>query len=410
MSTSKHINAFCIAVLIITLLLTVAFIKGKDLGIAPVTEEETADSYFTANDQSADWDTSGATEIMLSDSGSSVKGDGAYVFGGDVYIVSAGRYVLSGELTGGSVIIDAGKKDKVWLLMDGASLHANDTAALLVQQAGKVFLTLGSGTENSISCGSEFSEDAASAGIDGAVYARDDLTINGSGVLTVTGEYRHGIVCKDDLVITGGTIGITAAQDGIHVSDSAGFKGADLTINAGDDGITVSNDEETGYVYIESGDIQIPSCYEGIEANEITIAGGTIYITPTDDGINACGRGANSVINITGGDITIINETGRDADGLDSNGSIYISGGTVFISVSDAGGSSCAIDYGSENGGICEINGGTVVAAGSSAKAGEIAASSKQCFIMYSTQTVSPKTAVTLQNSAGTVLLSEIIP
>lgn len=113
-------------------------------------------------------------------------------------------------------------------------------------------------------------------------YSRDDLTINGGGSLNVTTEYQPAIVCNDD---------------------------------------------ESGYVYIESGNISIPACYEGIEAVDITIAGGKIDIMPADDGINANGRGSNSVIRITGGDISIINETGRDADGLDSNGDIFISGG-----------------------------------------------------------------------------------
>jgi len=126
-------------------------------------------------------------------------------------------------------------------------------------------------------------------------------------------------------------------------------------------GITVSNDDETAFLYIESGNINISSCYEGLEAIDITIAGGAIDITPTDDGINANGSGNRSVIRITGGDITITNANGRDADGLDSNKDIYISGGTLFISVVGDG-SNSAIDYGTENGGVCEISGGTVIA------------------------------------------------
>lgn len=82
---------------------------------------------------------------------------------------------------------------------------------------------------------------------------------------------------------------ITAVQDGIHANDSARFADVNITINAGDDGITVSNDDESGYIYIESGNISILACYEGIEAVDITIAGGKIDIMPADDGINANG-------------------------------------------------------------------------------------------------------------------------
>ena len=409
MSTSKHIDTICFVIVVFALFLTGLFMNGAALGIIPIADGDADDGQFTANDLNTDWDSTDATRIVLTGEGGSVEGDGAYIYDGDVHIMYAGKYVLSGELDSGSIVVDADNRDKIWILLDGVSLHCNDNAAIRIEQAGKVFLTLASGTENFVSSGAEYAAEAVSAGIDGAIYSRDDLTINGSGALSITAEYEHAIVCNDDLVIIGGDIEITAAQDGIHANDSARFADANILINAGDDGITVSNDDETGYVYIESGSISIPTCYEGIEAVDITIAGGVLDIIPTDDGINANGRGGNSVIRIVGGDITIINETGRDADGLDSNGDIYISGGNTFISVIGSGGN-CAIDYGSENGGVCEVSGGTVIAAGGSAMAEGFDSSSEQCFIMYTTSTVSAGTTVSLANSAGTVLVSEAIP
>ena len=409
MSTSKHIDRICLAVCLLSLLLTGLFMNGRALGLTPIADGDAGDGQFTANDRNADWDRSGAAQITLTGDGGSVKGGGAYISGGDVHILYAGTYILSGELVDGSVIIEADRSDKIWVLLNGVSLHCNDNAAILVEQAEKVFLTLADGTENSVSSGAEYNPDAVSTGIDGAIYSRDDLTINGGGSLCVTAEYRHAIVCNDDLAITGGILEITAPQDGIHANDSARFAEAAITINAGDDGITVSNDDESAYIYVESGSISIPSCYEGIEAVNITIAGGTLDIRPTDDGINANGRGENSKIHISGGGITIINETGRDADGLDSNGSIEISGGNLFISVNGTG-SNSAIDYGSENGGTCTISGGTVIAAGSSAMAEGLDPSSEQCFIMYAVSTAPAGTTVTLKNAAGRVLLSEAIP
>ena len=409
MSTSKHIDTICIAAILFALLITVLFMNGRAFGIIPIVDGDAGDGQFTTNDLNADWDSTKATRITLTGDGGSVKGNGAYVYDGDVHILSAGEYILSGELDNGSIIVDADKSDKIWILLNGVSLHCEDNAAILIQRAGKVFLTLAGGTENFVSSGSEYTAEAVSAGIDGTIYSKDDLTINGNGSLSVTAEYRHAIVCNDDLVIAGGNLEIEAAQDGIHANDSTRIADANVTINAGDDGITVSNDDETGYVYIESGNIIIPSCYEGIEAIDITIAGGVIDIKPTDDGINAKGRGSNSVIRITGGEITIINETGRDADGLDSNGDIYISGGDLFISVIGNGGN-CAIDYGSENGGVCEISGGTVIAAGGSTMAEGFDSSSEQCFIMYNASTASAGTTVTLKNQEGTVLMSKAIP
>lgn len=408
MSTHKHIDTICIVIVVFTLLLTVLFMNGKALGIAVIASEENSDELFTANDLDADWDASGATRITLSDDGSKVSGNGAYVNAGDVYIVYAGKYVLSGELSDGSVIINADGDDKIWLLLDGVSIHCEDDAAIRVEQADKVFMTLKEGTESTISSGASYNADVVSAGVDGTIYSRDDLTINGTGALSVTAEYQHGIVCNDDLVVTGGTISVTAAQDAIHANDSVRIREAGITLTAGDDGITASNDDETSFFYMESGGLSIPSCYEGIEAIQITIAGGTIDIVPTDDGINANGYGENSAIYITGGDITITNENGRDADGLDSNKDIFISGGRLFISVADSGGS-CAIDYGSENGGVCEISGGTVLACGSNTMAESFDSTSTQGFLMYTTSGAAG-TNVTVKDADGNELISETIP
>ena len=408
MSKHKRIDAICVGITLFTLLLTILLMSGKMSGILAAAGGESAGSLFTENDLNAEWDTEDATKITLSDEGSTVTGNGAYISNGDVYIVYAGNYVLSGELSDGSVIVEADSADKIWLMFSEVSVHCEDNAALRVEQAGKVFLTLREGTENILSSGSAFSEEAVSAGVDGTIYSKDDLTINGAGSLNVTAEYRHGIVCNDNLVITGGTVEVTAKQDAVHVNDSALIREADLTLFAGDDGITVSNDEETSFLYVESGNIRIPSCREGLEAVRITIAGGTLDIQPADDGLNACGYSGNSAITITGGEITVIVENGRDADGLDSNKNIYISGGKLFVSVSDDGGS-CAIDYGSEYGGVCEISGGIVLACGSGAMAEGFDPSSPQGFLMR-TASAAAGTIVTVKDMEGEELISEEVP
>lgn len=408
MAAHKHIDTICIVIIMFTLLLTILFMNGKALGIQTSASEENSDAMFTTNDLDADWDTAGATKIVLSDEGSTVSGNGAYVYNGDIHIVYAGKYIISGGLSDGSVIVEADGDDKIWLMLSGVSIHCEDDAAIRVEQAGKVFLTLQDGTGNTLSSGASYDEEAVSAGVDGTIYSRDDLTINGAGSLQVTAEYQHGIVCNDDFVITGGTLNVTAIQDAIHANDSARIKDANLTLSAGDDGITVSNDEETSFLYVESGNISIPSCCEGLEAVQITVAGGTLDIAAADDGLNANGYSGNSVINITGGEITVTVENGRDADGIDSNKDIYISGGKLFVSVSDSGGS-CAIDCGSEYGGKCEISGGTVLACGSSGMAEGFDSSSTQGFLMQ-TASASAGTTVTVKDADGNELISEEVP
>lgn len=87
------------------------------------------------------------------------------------------------------------------------------------------------------------------------IFSHDDLTINGSGSLTVNANYNNGIVSKDDLKITGGTITVTAVNDAVKGRDSLTVKDGALTVKAGGDGMQATNDEEAdrGNIVIEGG-------------------------------------------------------------------------------------------------------------------------------------------------------------
>ena len=407
MSKSKHIDKICIAVISIVLVITLVLMFGEKLGLSFLQKNGSISTsgMFTSNDLKADWDTSGATKIVLKGNTADVSGNSklAYFSDNTLNIAHAGKYVISGSLNG-SINIDADKEAKIWILFDGVDVSSADNAPLIIKQADKVFLTLKENSNNTLT----YENSNEDSDIDGAVFSRDDLTINGKGKLTVTSTALHGIVCNDSLVFTGGDIDINAGTDGVHAHDEIKMCNTNLTVSAGDDGLHAGNDDETSVFYIESGNVDISKCYEGIEANDVTIAGGTINILPSDDGINAAGSGAGSAINIMGGDISIINKVGKDADGLDSNGDINISGGNLFISMS-GNGTNNALDFGSENGGKCRFSGGTVVACGSSQMLEVPDTNSKQGFIM---QTVSgpENSTLSLYDSKGKTLISKTIP
>ena len=447
MSGSKHIDRICVLVSVLALILTILFMNGEVLGVeAVVVEDAEANSgsaRFTANDLDGSWDSAGAVEITLDGSGGTVSGSGAYFLNGSLIIARAGRYVLSGRLDDGCISVDAYDNSKVWLLLNGVEVSCSDNACLRVEQADKVFLTLAEGSENSFSSGASYSEDALEDNTGGAIFAHDDLTINGGGSLSVTAAYKHAIDANDSLVITGGTITLDSAGDAVHVNDAFNFRDADLTVRAGDDGIHSDTS-----VYIESGSILISECYEGIEALTIEQAGGDVTIYPADDGLNANGnsggfgmmgfggRGgfhqseggesatdlaaatqsaaeeeteAETWIRISGGTLSIVNENARDADGIDSNGSIYISGGTIRVSMSNGGG--YAMDVGSESGGVMEISGGNLVGCGSSSMAEGFDSSSTQPSILYIYSAgAEAGTTVALEDSEGNVLLSYDAP
>ena len=496
MSTHKNIDRICVVVLVLTLLVTVAFMNGEKLGIRVVADEDaesySGSTYFTENDVDGDWaDNAYTTYITLDGSGGTIDGNGAYFLDGDLVISNGGWYVLTGTLEDGKIIVDAHDSSKVWIRLNGVTVSCSDDACLRVDQADKVFLTLAEDTENSFTSGTAYSEEALADNTGGTIFSHDDLTINGSGSLSITAGYKHGIDVNDSLVITGGNITITAPQDGIHVSDSLRFMEASLTIDAGDD--AVHSDDE---LYIESGTVLINSCYEGFEAVTIDIAGGDITMYPTDDGINANGGsstmgfggrgggGTNGMpsppdfsdrdmssmsntseggmpsmpgemsgttstdgemtsgmpsqgempstpgempgaaqtensdtddtatdekepyIRISGGTLTIINATGRDADGLDSNGSIYIDGGDIRISLLGDG-TNNAIDYGSESGGECIVTGGTILAFGGSGMAEEFSENCTQCAVLYNIgSTVEAGTLFSLLDQEGEEIIS----
>ena len=437
MSTHKNIDKICVAFMVLALIITVVFMNGEKLGITAIHDEDSEtyedsygeSEYFTKNDMNGSWDTTDATKIILSDDGISINGSGAYVNGKSLVIAMSGEYVISGELTDGSINVDANNNSKVFIMFDGVSINCSDNAAFTIGEADKVFLTLNEGSVNTLSSGAEYSEEAIADGAGGVIYAHDDLTINGTGELNIIAGYKHGIEANDDLTITGGKITITdAPKDGITVNEKFEMCNADLTIAVEDDAVHAD-----GSIYIESGTILINSCYEGLEAPYIDIAGGDITVYPEDDALNASdGSGGGFMmmapsamgnmagddngktgdktdeaeakaekdgdaeeskeedseedaipyVHITGGKLKIINENAQDADGIDSNGDIIIDGGDIFINLKGSG-TNNALDYGSESGGICEINGGTVIACGAYNMAESADATSKQVSIMY---------------------------
>ena len=410
MSTGKHFSALCALVLALALAVTVLFMNGEKLGIRVIRDEDSETNedsgYFTSNDQNTTW--TAATAITLSGDTATVSGSGAYANGGSVTIASAGYYDVTGTLTDGSLIVDAGKNAKVFLRLNGVTITCSDDAAIRVNQADKVFLTLAEGTENTVTSGETYSEAALADKTDGAIFAHDDLTINGSGALTVTAAYKHGIAANDSLRITGGKITVTAPADTIHVNDSLHITGAAITLSAGDDAIHSDTS-----VAILGGSITVNTCCEGIEAPEILVEDGAVTVTSTDDGINACGTetsdGSLPSVTISGGTVTLLNPSGRDADGIDSNGNIDINGGLVYISLVGDGGN-CALDYGSENGGACRINDGTVVACGGSTMLETMSENSAQPSILYAGTTQAAGTEITLQDSSGETLLTYAAP
>ena len=321
-------------------------------------------SLFTDRDLEQTADTANATEVTVKS-------------GEDITISEEGVYVISGTATDCTITVDADSAAKVQLVLDGVSITNADAPAIYVLSADKVFVTTASGSSNELTTTGEFAAIGDVTNVDGVIFAKDDLVLNGQGTLTINSS-ASGVVGKDDVKITGGTYNITATEHGIQGKDSVAIADGTFNITAGTDAIHAKNDEDLtlGYAYIaggtfnlngasdgiegyavvqiDGGDITIDS-QEGIEGTYIQINGGTIDVTATDDGINASDKSSeyDIVLEINGGDVSV-NMASGDTDALDSNGSLFITGGTVNITAQSA------FDYVAN----ASMTGGTVIVNG----------------------------------------------
>lgn len=248
------------------------------------TDEDTAedtDSMFTDRDKEVGYDENECTAIQLSDDGSSCDSQSVSIEGQTVTITEEGTYLLSGSLSDGSVVIYTDENVKVRLILNGVSINSSSSAAIYVKSADKVFITLAPDTENVLSNGGTY-ETVDDNNIDSAIFSKSDLTLNGSGSLKVTAKEGHGVVSKDDLVITGGTYNIEAASQGLSGKDSIRILDGDFTVTAGKDALHAENedDKEKGVVYIAGGTFALASSGDGISASgDITLLDGTYTIT-----------------------------------------------------------------------------------------------------------------------------------
>jgi hypothetical protein len=267
-----------------------------------------------------------------------------------ITITIGGYYLLEGTYS--NIVIDTVDED-VDLVFNNATISSESGPAVLVLSADVVTFSALEGTENLIEDSSEHPLNEDGDDYNGAIYSYTDLEFNGSGVLTVDGNYNNAIYTKDDIKIQDIIMNVTSVDDGLVGKDYVAISSASVTIDVNGDGIVSTNTGETdkGFVYIESGLIDITAGDDGIQAelavliyggtidiyardngiqseNLITIDGGTISIAAEGDGINAV-----SELAIYDGDI-IINV---DEDGLHSDDYLLIDGGDIYIQYSYEG-------------------------------------------------------------------------
>ena len=442
----------------------------------------------------------------------------AYPDGSVVRITEKGDYILSGTLRG-QILIEAGEEEKVRLILNGVAITADEGPAIYEKQADKLIVTLADGTENTLTGGTAITD--ADDTIAAALYAEDDLSLNGSGSLVASGTIKHGIQSKADLVIANGKITVSAALDGIRGRNSVLVLDGEISVTAGGDGITSTRTDADGkgwvvlaggsvtvktgdgagtaraaqnsqggfggrgrwddwgsasgtaddgvsqkavkaatdltvlggsYTFdcaddglhavnvtvnggtfsIRSGDdamhadedmtvnagtISVSQCYEGLEGKNVTINGGDITIIASDDGVNAAGGSDGSgfggwgrggmanemdnggMLSVTGGKIAVT----AGGDGLDSNGSLLLSGGVIGVWAASTGGEG-SIDFN----GTGTLSGGTLIVASTGGVMRDALGLSGQSVMAFSASGSAGETVRLLDENAN--VLGEFTP
>lgn len=306
-----------------------------------VTVPDSADM-FTDADKTPSYDEESTVTIALDGSTATASSDSMTVADGKITISAAGAYVVSGNGSNVSVIVDlpVDSTEKVRLVLDNVSITNDDFAALYVKNADKVFVI--SEGENTLAVTGDFVTIDDNK-VDGTVFSKDNIVFQGDGSLTITSS-KHGIVGKDDVKITGGAVSVTAANHGIEANDSVRMASASVTIVSGKDGVHVENedDAEKGYFYMESGSLEITAGYDGIDASStVQVLGGTLNITAgggsgttlTSSSSSMKGIKATADMLISDGTITVNSAD----DSVHSNDTIAITGGTLNLSSGDDG-------------------------------------------------------------------------
>ena len=254
------------------------------------------DSAYTYSDYELDdsFDRQSAASITLSGSTAQSNGSGVSINNATVTISKEGCYLISGELEDGQIIVDAGDSDKVQLVLDKASIHCSTGSAILVRNADKVKVTLAADSENELSDGTEYQTDDDNP--DAALFSKDDLVINGSGSLTVQGNYKHGIAGNDDLVITGGRLTVNSLSHALRGKDSVAILDGTFVLTSQKDGIQASNTEDStkGWVQSDGGNFTIQSSGDGIQAEtNLSIYDGSFTITSGGGAVNGADHTEN---------------------------------------------------------------------------------------------------------------------
>ena len=266
-------------------------------------------------------------------------------------------YTLSGSSTDGEFYMSGSYKATVELngltLTNATPVYSG--AAVHIQNGKRINVKVITGTENTL-------VDAASGSQKGCLYVKGHAEFKQQGTLNVVGNVKHAIKAGEYISLKNATLNVTSAVgDGISCNQYFLMESGTINISGTEDdgiqcdldgdastGITEDHeDEDSGNIYIEGGSITVNCAAiaaKGIKAaGDIFISGEPVIDVITsgkgtwdEDDLEtkaACGISSDRNIDISGGTLTLT-ATGSGGKGMKCDSILTISGGDITVSTS----------------------------------------------------------------------------
>jgi len=251
-----------------------------------------------------------------------------------VTIDTEGVYELTGQSTQATIYVDASSDDTITFVLNNVDLSSSTGPILYIENADKVIINVKAGTTNTLTDLSDSEYDK-----DSIIYSKDDLTINGTGTLTIDAGLQKGIKVNDDFIVYGTTLNITSQGHAIKVNNSITMSEVNLTINSQSDGIQSDNEDDASesLIYLMSGTYQITSYGDAISSTyDVTIYDGTYnltsgYLNTNTDDTSAKSIKADHIIYLINGSFDITSSE----DAIHSDDGLIIFNGTYSIDAND---------------------------------------------------------------------------
>lgn len=311
--------------------------ENTDTAKTSTTQNIDIANMFSDRDMETGYDEEKSVNIKLADNGTTSDSDTVKISDNIVTITEEGTYVLTGALTDGMVIVEVKDTEKVQLVLNGVEITNETSAAIYVRSADKVFITTTENAENVLENGGEYTA-IDDNNIDAVIFSKADLTLNGTGSLMINAEAGHGIVSKDDLVLTSGTYEIQSASHGLSGKDSVRVANGTYTITSEKDGIHAENadDDSLGFVYLAEGNFEIVAKGDGISAgNWLQSDGGTYTIIAGDGSENVQKNGQKWEFGPRGEQENTAEENSVSMKGIKAAGDLTVTAGKYDLNTAD---------------------------------------------------------------------------